>query len=549
MNLNNISPSPRGRRQRVLYVGALVAVLLTTVLPLEAAAAGPSLAAPLAPADLPTPAAARNPVLIQSGHVGATPAYRAKPNSLVSAGSVAEPGYKPPPSPPPPPPGPVGPRVVTVPSMRPRPMFDQPQPLISNVTQFTSPSTGGYGTPPDNGVATDGYNVGSIYNGNPGIGQGEIINFTTATGAEEVAYGQCGIEGYQGCSDPNIRYDQSAGRWIFTYIAFPSPFNNNGGIVALGVSNDSSPYDGFSIYGLGKVDSGGYDAPRVGISSDKVVITNNYGSSTCNAYSTCTLIYVIDKAQLYSLQGFNFHEYQGLGKNYQPVTSTTHEGTTLFEAPDFSTPNSGIMVTHYVSGPEGSETFTTDSWGIGNVAQGQFEAPQPGTPYTLSADSSEFESAVYTSNVVWVTGNDMCSNSSQLCPRFVSFNVDSYGQPITLNSSFIIGIGDGSDLFYTALSPTVNSTSVLGVTDYTCAVCGEYASVGTFELTTSGNYTGGAYAAGNSIISPAAGHADQRWGDVNGCGFVPGTSPAQATCIGQFASNGSSASEILTVGS
>lgn len=209
-----------------------------------------------------------------------------------------------------------------------------------------------------------------------------------------------------------------------------------------------------------------------------------------------------------------------------------------------------VMVTHYLSGPEGSETFSTESWGIGsNVAQGTFHAAQPGTPNTLYADSSEFESAVYSSNVAWVTGNDLCPNSSQLCPRFVTFNVDLNGQPITFNSSFVIQITDGSDLFYTALAPTVNSTSVLGVTDYTCAGCGEYASAGTFELTTSNSYTGGAYEAGNSVIPPDYLGTSHRWGDINGCRYVPGTSPAQATCIGEFASFGATASEVFTIGS
>ncbi len=68
-----------------------------------------------------------------------------------------------------------------------------------------------------------------------------------------------------------------------------------------------------------------------------------------------------------------------------------------------------------------------------------------------------------------------------------------------------------------------------------------------FQLSTDGTYEGGSYEEGNSIIAPTATQTYHRWGDINGCSYVPGTDPAHATCVGQFADDGATQSEVYTV--
>ena len=148
---------------------------------------------------------------------------------------------------------------------------------------------------------------------------------------------------------------------------------------------------------------------------------------------------------------------------------------------------------------------------------------------------------------MWVTGNDLCANTRRLCPLVVVFYVDANGLPISLDADFRIAMSDGSDLFSTALQTTLTTPSILGVVDYTCTACAHYASSGTFQLNPAGAYEGGAYKSGNSIIPPLPGQTSRRWGDINGCSYVPGTEPAEVTCIAQFASGGATASEVYTV--
>lgn len=494
---------------------------------------------------------APNPILVASGATGTgaavMPQY-GQPPPAESASQVAASPY--PTYPAQTTPGPITAGPVVTGHVSPS-ATDAGSPDISGVTQFTAPAPNGWGNPPNNDVATNGTRIGYVYNQNLAYGNGEVANFVNASGIEKFYYTFCAIDGYTGCSDPNIRYDQYNERWVITYEAFPE--SGGGSVVALAVSNDSSPADGFSVWGLGLETSGAYDAPRVGISSDKVVITVNYGSSTCNeGYSDCTLMFIVNKPELYSLDGFDFHEYQGLGVNYQPVGVTDLEGLALFEAPDFSTANTGTMVTHYVSGAEGSETWTTTSWLIPNEDEDDMFVNQPGTDVQLWADSSEFESAVDASGVAWVSGNNLCPDSSQLCPMFVVFNIGAEGKPQSGNATFQFQADDGVDNFYPALSAG-NSTGVLGVFDYMCSACGYYAGSITFHLGTDGSYEPGSTIGGNSTLpgdgstDPYNGDPAHRWGDINGCGPVPGSSPVEATCIAQYAYDGGSASEVYIV--
>lgn len=255
---------------------------------------------------------------------------------------------------------------------------------------------------------------------------------------------------------------------------------------------------------------------------------------------------IVNKAQLESLNGFNYDIYSGIGYNYTPVGVTGYEATTMSEPPDFSTGASNVMVTHYVYGPEGSEQFVTEKWSIQNLSGNIPQAGQPASPYTLDTDSNEFNSSVYSGTMLWMTGNNSCQGADTVmyaCSAFIGFNVDSNGQPIGVSVDDDL-FATGVNYFYASLSPT-NSDNALGIVDYTCPDCKSYAGSVTFEMDGSGAINGGPPIYGNSDIPPDMNETYHRWGDYNSCNYIPSSSPSQSACVGEFALNGATASEIF----
>ena len=354
------------RRFLFSLLPSLVSALMTviTVLPNTAVAGTiPSPGLTLVPSGDRGPTPAPNPITIATGHVGA-PSYIARLNAPPPIGTPPEIIYTLPPAPVQSIPGPITSTATTI-----VPPFPATAPRIGLVRQFTAPGTGGYGEPPNNDVATDGSYNELIYNGGHGEA-GIVVDITGVSGTHLGTFRQCGVDGFNGCSDPNIVYDRAASRWVLTYVSFPVPFHNDGGVIALGVSANANPLSGFYTWGLGKVTSGSYDAPRLGVTSDKVVISANYYSPSCGSVALCARVWVVNKGELYSLHGFNFSESQGSGFNWQPLAYTGAEATVFFESPNFATPNDGTMVTRYLYGTQGHETWTTDHWVISNVCPG-----------------------------------------------------------------------------------------------------------------------------------------------------------------------------------
>lgn len=147
-------------------------------------------------------------------------------------------------------------------------------PPPTGIEQYTVNNGAPYGDPPDNNMDTDGGSAAFMYND----GAGERLDLLSlyGNGTPYGGYNLCGIQGYTGCSDPVIRFDRVNGddRWIFTYEDYTP--GTPGGSVVLGVSHDSNLSDGFAMYGIGNQTTGSLDAPRLGISSDKVIVTYDY---------------------------------------------------------------------------------------------------------------------------------------------------------------------------------------------------------------------------------------------------------------------------------
>jgi len=68
------------------------------------------------------------------------------------------------------------------------------------------------------------------------------------------------------------------------------------------------------------------------------------------------------------------------------------------------------------------ETWFTENWTIANDPGVNFTAPQPGSSITLNGDSNEFESAAWTYDTLWVTGNYECPTPAN-CARCSSYSM------------------------------------------------------------------------------------------------------------------------------
>jgi hypothetical protein len=300
-------------------------------------------------------------------------------------------------------------------------------------------------------------------------------------------------------------------------------------------------------WGLGNQTSGCYDAPRLGVTTDKVIVTANFYTS-CGS-TVHSHVWVINESDMDNLDTtISNDEVTYTGYNLQPTTTPSYEASILFEMPDFNTANDGTMLTHYVTGTQGSETWTSNSWTIGNVCECQFDAQQKGTSDELDGDSNEAESAAFTGGTAWVDANDSDA-TGLLTPTYVAFNVNGSAKPTSIDNYFDVANPNGWNMYYPALGSTISSTSIIGTVDYSCnsSTCGsnpQYAGSQEYEMSDSGSIVYAGRQSGDSSIT--FGGNPTRWGDINGCDYVNGTSPAEVTCVAQFASGGSSASEVFT---
>lgn len=410
------------------------------------------------------------------------------------------------------------------------------------IAKYAVPDNQAYATPSDSNVATDGTYAGYAYN----AGNGEEIQFTDLlTGAAVTYYDMCGFSGFTGCSDIRLLYDRigSADRWLLVYTIFTpnSDPDKAPGELALGVSNDGSPLDGFSIYGLGKL-SGLTDAPRIGLSTDKVLLTGNvYSGGTEYAR-----IYVANKGQLESLKGFSYDTIQGVNGSISldPTTENDREQVYLSEAPDPSLPRPNgspdVMALYEYSGPQGSLSITGHEWYIQNLPGAIVNASQPNTSVTLDTDGNKFNDSVIAESTLVSTANNKCVGTGGVyypCAAFIGFDLDPFGTPVSVTIDGDL-FASGVAYFYAALASTTLSNNLLGIVGYTDPSTGAYAGSVTIQMSLlTGGINGGPSVKGNSDILPSTGNV-ARWGDYFGCEQVPASFPSEAVCVGQYAKDG-----------
>jgi hypothetical protein len=270
--------------------------------------------------------------------------------------------------------------------------------------------------------------------------------------------------GIQAFSDPYIVYDDIANRFVFVMLVF----NSSGGDgLALAVSNDSNPMDGWLPSQVVDFGSNLLDFPKVGFNADAYVITGNlFGPS-----NTPLQVIAVDKAQLFA---GNFVDYlyqrnPGAPNHFRAEVPAQMHGATpgmpmyLVEEAGFGNGSAARVVTltnELSNNPSFSDQdIPVDPYG--------FPAPagQPGAPFSAATNDTTFSHAEWR----MINGQGMLVSAQNVgVPadgfttskvRWYEFNTD--GTP-SLVQQGTIDPGQGVSTYYGA--PALDINGDIGIT-------------------------------------------------------------------------------------
>lgn len=261
-------------------------------------------------------------------------------------------------------------------------------------------------------------------------------------------------------SDPRVLYDPLSGRWFVSGLSFDSAHDSQ---VSVAVSVTSDPTGSWYTYTVESNSSGVlYDQPKIGVSSDKVVISWNdfYGPANPSGFSGQET-WVLQKAAM--LAGSS-PLYWGFGPD-----STRFD---LVPAQSLSSTSPEYLVYNNADPTSGSENQPYPALGVveitgtpaqGNVAWTEWDpgmaatsippsAIQPGGG-TIDTDDDRLLSATWQNGVLWTGGNDACvpagDSTTRSCLRLIQ--VSTTGATPTISQSFDVGL-TGGYLSYPAVS-------------------------------------------------------------------------------------------------
>jgi hypothetical protein len=349
------------------------------------------------------------------------------------------------------------------------------------------------------------------------------LNTTLLTDSEQIA-------GYT-VSDPRAIYDTSTGRWFLSCVAYaagPAASGVSDSRLRLAVSQGSSPLGPWyrftpraSAAGSGIL----YDQPRLGVGSDKVVVTDddynasgNFAGEGVLVLAKPPMLSAIAPASELVTRLASANSYFGL------VPATTLQPSSSLVLAQNATDNSGtswFLVVETLSGSVGSIAVSEAVGSIGLMQQ----PPNPQQTAMTGDIDNRLITVDQRGSLIWVTANDGCQPPPGIathdCARFTE---------ATTSAAILQDLeysGQNTDFFYpaaafsasgdmagvmSASSPTT-SPSVLWVHQAAGAINQFDAGI---LVTGSGPYTG------------------TRWGDYSGAAGDP-ANPSGVRVVGEYA--------------
>jgi hypothetical protein len=342
-----------------------------------------------------------------------------------------------------------------------------------------------------------------------------------------------------GFSDPRIIYDTLSGRWFVSGFASDAAFDSN---TYLAVSDTTDPTAGWSTYGIASYAGVVTDQPKIGVSSDKVVMSWNDFTTSGTVFGGAET-WVLQKSDLLIGAGVQHVSFAPDASRFDIVPATSLTATST-EYLVYNNSCSGAAGFGVGSCTTGSSTLgvvaITGTPAAGDVAGSESDpsvvqtsnppaAAQPSGP-SIDTNDDRLLSAVWRNGTLWTSANDAClaGAAAQSCLRLVE--VTTGATPSVLFDDDIGFVG--ADLYFPAVTldgsgdpyvvATLSSSSIFP----SVIVYGESPTSGGFATVRLWNGAG-------SYACSFCGAGNNRWGDYSGAAIDP-SNPADVWVAGEY---------------
>jgi IPT/TIG domain len=342
-----------------------------------------------------------------------------------------------------------------------------------------------------------------------------------------------------GFSDPRIIYDTLSGRWFLSGLAADAAFDSN---AYLAVSDSTDPTARWSIYELASYAGVVTDQPKIGVNSDKVVMSWNDFTTSGTVFGGAET-WVLQKSDLLIGAGVQHVSFSPDASRFDivPVTSLTATATEYlvynntcsgaagFGVGSCTTGSSTLGVVAITGTPAGGDVAWSESDPSVVQTSNPPGAAQPSGP-SIDTNDDRLLSAVWQNGTLWTTANDAClaGGVAQSCLRLVE--VTTGATPSVLFDGDI-GLA-GADLYFPAVTldgsgdpyvvATLSSSSIFP----SVIVYGESA-------TSSGLVGANVWNGAGPYACSFCGAGNNRWGDYSGAAIDP-TNPSDVWVAGEY---------------
>jgi hypothetical protein len=346
-----------------------------------------------------------------------------------------------------------------------------------------------------------------------------------------------GVPNGYGFADPRVLYDALSGRWIASGAALDPNLNSQ---IYLAISMTSDPTGPWVVYTIaGNTDQVAMDQPKVGVSSDKVVVS--WSDLRCPSSSTtCSLVGqetdVAQKSDMLAGAAYVPSVYFGPDPfrpgivPVQSLTATNTEYLVYNNSDPALTGRTGLPTLGMVA-LQGTPIDRNVSWTESDLGIAGGHAPptahQPnGVP--ILTDDDRLLSAAWQDGVLWASGNDACSSGgvTYACARFIQAHGPS---PLTPTDSMSVmqdfdRTTTGGDWYYPAVTMDGANNMIASLNESSAAEQPSVITLGQKYLAPVGTATasvllfGGQSGYNSNTCSP---NFHNSWGDYSGVATDP----------------------------
>lgn len=331
-------------------------------------------------------------------------------------------------------------------------------------------------------------------------------------------------------TDSRIVYDATTGRWLMSSLSV----NGTGGSkVYLAVSQTGDPTGSWNIYTVATSASQVMDQPKLGVSSNLLVISwNSFQSGNFVGAETA----VMDKNSALDGSSLSTQTFGPTSSVFSivPAVSTTATNTQwlVYNNSDPQLPHSGSTPTVGLVALTGSPATNNLKWTQYQLPSSATQLPppavQPNSGQSLATNDDRFLSAVWQNGVLWTGGNTgiIPSGSTTEVSGLRLVQISTTSSTPTITQNFTVD-SSGTSLFFPAVTMDGAGDLVVTATESSSS---QYASAVAFSQPVGSSsdsvtplqiYKNGKadFSCSGSCATASNG---ARWGDYSGASPFPG---------------------------